>query len=90
LRVKPVSGREGPEEPGVLYKALRKGGNRVALAVEAAVEAAVPEIRAMLYPESHNPIGQVAEVFILRIYHLRDFVIQLPILPHSSPSMEKR
>jgi hypothetical protein len=74
----------------VLYKALRKGGGRVALLVKAAVEAAMPDIRAMFYPESHDPIGQVAEIFTLGIYHLCDFVIQLPILPHSSPPMGKR
>jgi hypothetical protein len=84
LRVKPVSGREGPEEPGVLYKTFREGGGWVALPVEAAVEAAMPGIRAMLYPESHDPIGQVAEISVLRIYHLRDFIVQLPTLPHSS------
>jgi hypothetical protein len=68
----------------MLYKALREGRGRVALPVEGAIEAAMPGIQAMLYQENHDPIGQVAEISVLRIYHLRDFVVQLPILPHNS------
>jgi hypothetical protein len=74
----------------MLYKTFWRGGERVALPVEDAVKTAMPGIRAMLYPESHDPIGQVAEICILTIYHFGDSVIQLPILPHSSPQMGKR
>jgi hypothetical protein len=82
LRVEPVGGREGPEEPGVLYETFRGGEKGVAFPVEDAVKAAMFGIWAMLGPESHDLIGQVVGISVLGLDYFCDVVVQL-LIPSS-------